>query len=108
MVAPARYEPYGLSVHEALRCAIPAVISASSGVAEQFPLELRDLLVHDVENTAELAQALLRWHENQDHYNAIAHAVANQLYSRTWDQVAAELVGVVEEQGRAVGRKCCA
>ena len=49
MVHPVRYEAYGLGVHEALCCGVPAVVSASAGVAERFPHDLRPLLLQDVE-----------------------------------------------------------
>ena len=37
LVHPARYEAYGLSVHEALCRGVPAIVSASAGVAERIP-----------------------------------------------------------------------
>ena len=43
LVAPTRYEAYGLGVHEALCCGLPAVVSADAGVAERYPAELADL-----------------------------------------------------------------
>src|SRR5436190_12266233 len=33
LVAPTRYEAYGLAVHEALCCGLPAIVSSSAGVA---------------------------------------------------------------------------
>ncbi|MCE9531237.1 MAG: glycosyltransferase family 4 protein, partial [Planctomycetes bacterium] len=45
LVAPTRYEAYGLGVHEALCCGIPAITSASAGVAEQYPGDASDLLL---------------------------------------------------------------
>ncbi len=36
LVSPTRYEPYGLNVQEALCCGVPAIVSASAGVAERY------------------------------------------------------------------------
>ena len=44
LVSPARYEAYGLNVHEAICCGLPALVSASAGVAERYPEVLTDLL----------------------------------------------------------------
>ena len=47
LVHPARYEAYGLSVREALCRGVPAIVSASAGIAEQYPSQLGDLLIAD-------------------------------------------------------------
>ena len=41
IVHPARYEAYGLSVHEAICRGVPAVVSRSAGVAELYPPDWR-------------------------------------------------------------------
>src|SRR4029079_8952236 len=68
LVHPARYEAYGLAVHEAFCCAVPAIVSASAGVAERFPNDLRPLLLHDTESAAELVTRLRTWREGKDHF----------------------------------------
>ena len=40
LVHPARYEAYGLGVHEALCRGLPAIVSAAAGIAERYPQEL--------------------------------------------------------------------
>ena len=48
LVAPTRYEAYGLGVHEAICCGLPAFVSRESGVAERYPDSLRPrLLLND-------------------------------------------------------------
>ena len=37
LVSPRGTRPYGLNVHEALCCGLPALVSASAGVAERYP-----------------------------------------------------------------------
>ena len=65
LVHPARYEAYGLGVHEALCCGLPAVVSAVAGVAERYPPDLADLLLTDPESPAELAARLRYWRANR-------------------------------------------
>ena len=47
IVAPARYEAFGQAVHEGLCCGLPAIVSASAGVAEKIPEALQPLLLGD-------------------------------------------------------------
>lgn len=94
VVHPARYEPYGLGVHEALCRGLPAIVSASAGVAERYPANLHDLLLTDPENVGELAVRLLEWRANLDSYPDRVRPFADALRSRTWDEMAAEIVAI--------------
>jgi glycosyltransferase involved in cell wall biosynthesis len=40
LVRPARYEAYGQGVHEAVCRGLPAIVSASAGIAERYPADL--------------------------------------------------------------------
>ncbi len=53
LVHPARYEAYGLAVHEALCRGLPALVTAAAGVAERYPEDLGDLLLQDPASAAE-------------------------------------------------------
>jgi glycosyltransferase involved in cell wall biosynthesis len=64
LVSPARYEPYGLNVHEAICRGVPAIVTASSGVAERYPTALADMLLPDPENADDLAERMLAWSTN--------------------------------------------
>jgi len=99
MIAPARYEPYGLGVHEALCSGIPAVVSASSGVCEKLPTELRDLVVHDESNADELARRVMAWGASRQRYRPILLGVSQSLRQWTWDRMAEEMVRVIEVAG---------
>jgi glycosyltransferase involved in cell wall biosynthesis len=61
LVSPTRYDAYGLNVHEAIAAGIPAMVTASAGVAERFPAELCDMLIRDPENSGDLVKRLLAW-----------------------------------------------
>ncbi len=96
MVHPARYEPYGLGVHEALCCGLPAVVSASAGVAERFPHDLRPLLLQDVESVGELTSRLRTWRDAKDSFRARAGAFSAALSARTWDDMSRDIVAMAK------------
>jgi glycosyltransferase involved in cell wall biosynthesis len=98
LVAPARYEPYGLGVHEALCSGTPAIASACSGVAEKYPAELRDLLLADPDDAGRLADGIVRWMADRVRYRGILQGVSQSLRSWTWDHMAEALVRAAEGQ----------
>jgi glycosyltransferase involved in cell wall biosynthesis len=99
LVAPTRYEAYGLAVQEALCCGVPALVSRAAGVAERIPAALQALLLDDPADPAELARRLRAWHAHRDAYRAAAQALSAVLRAWTWDHMAARCVDIAE--GRA-------
>jgi len=97
LVHPARYEAYGLSVREALCRGIPAIVSRSAGVAEEYPASLGDLLLTNSDDAVELVERLQRWRRNRDAFDATVALLGQRLRSRTWDDMAAEIVTAVDE-----------
>ena len=65
LIHPARYEAYGLAVHEALCRGLPALVSASAGVAERYPADLGQLLLQDPASATELTARLSAWREDE-------------------------------------------
>jgi glycosyltransferase involved in cell wall biosynthesis len=96
LAAPTRYEAYGLAVHEALCCGLPAFVSARAGVAERMPTTLSDLLIANPDDPRELGDALRRWCTGRAAYADSALAASDELRSRTWDDMAAEVLDAVE------------
>ncbi len=96
LVHPARYEAYGLSVQEALCRGLPALVTASAGVAERYTEELRDLLIDDADSAGELEERLWRWRERSDAYRTLVAPLSTSLRARTWDVMAAEIASLVE------------
>jgi glycosyltransferase involved in cell wall biosynthesis len=96
LASPTRYEPYGLNVHEALCCGLPALVSASAGVAERYPPELHALLLPDPEDAAELARRLRAWRDAGRAHDPAVAALGRCLRARTWDHCAAEIVQIVD------------
>jgi glycosyltransferase involved in cell wall biosynthesis len=97
LVHPSRYEAYGLSVHEALCHGIPAMVSASAGVAEHYGAGLRDLLIGNSDDSAELIARLLAWRRHVDDYRDRIAPLSHALRARTWDVMAQEVVDLVEQ-----------
>ncbi|MEA5575968.1 glycosyltransferase family 4 protein [Anabaena sp. UHCC 0451] len=88
LVAPTRYEAYGLGVHEALCCGLPALVSATAGVAERYPQELQDLLINNSEDIVELVARLQKWQKDKKYYKNNVSYLSEQLRSYTWDDMA--------------------
>jgi glycosyltransferase involved in cell wall biosynthesis len=97
LVAPTRYEAYGLGVHEALCCGLPALVSATAGVAERYPSYLNELLIPDPEDAADLAARLRRWREATHQYSKLVSELSEQLRSYTWDDMAKSILQKIED-----------
>ncbi len=96
VVAPTRYEAYGLAVQEALCTGIPAIVSRGAGVAERIPAPLDALLPGDPDDAGELAERLLAWRAGMADHRAAALDLSAQLRAWTWDHMAARIVDIVE------------
>jgi glycosyltransferase involved in cell wall biosynthesis len=96
LVHPARYEAYGLSVHEALCRGVPALVSASAGVAEQYPASLAELKIANPDDVSELTERLVGWHRHSDRFRTLVRPLSTTLRARTWDTMAREIVSCVE------------
>jgi glycosyltransferase involved in cell wall biosynthesis len=97
LVAPTRYEAFGLAVQEALCCGLPALVSADAGVAERLPAAMHDLLIRDPDDAAELAARLRAWRGSIHIHHDAALALSEELRSRTWDDMARLMATIVEE-----------
>jgi len=96
LVAPTRYEAYGLGVHEALCCGLPALVSATAGVAERYPSHLGDLLLPDPDDAADLAARLRRWREATHQYSKMVSTLSEELRCYTWDDMAKSILEQIE------------
>ena len=91
LVHPARYEAYGLSVHEAICRGVPAIVAKSSGVAERYPAGLSDLLLDDPNDAGELAERLSLWRRDLDRVRARVAPFADTLRGRSWNDMARDI-----------------
>jgi glycosyltransferase involved in cell wall biosynthesis len=94
LIHPARYEAYGLAVHEALCRERPAIVTASAGVAERYPSDLGQLLLHDPDSATELSSRLLTWRADRELPCRVAQFAA-RLRERSWDDMGRDIEQVV-------------
>jgi len=91
LVAPTRYEAYGLSIHEALCCGLPALASADAGVAELYPGELKELLIPNAPDVKQLVELLRLFIKPPDRVRESLAAFSTRLRMRSWFDMAAEI-----------------
>lgn len=91
LVAPARYEAYGLGVQEALCTGLPALVSAHAGVAERYPSALAELLLEDSNDVQALAASLRNWRRHHERLFEAACKLSAQLRQRTWQVMARDV-----------------
>jgi glycosyltransferase involved in cell wall biosynthesis len=91
LVHPARYEAYGLAVHEAICRGVPALVGASAGVAERYPSELSDLLITDVNDVDELRDRLTMCCRDHARFQSAVLPLSDAFRARTWDVMAREI-----------------
>lgn len=96
LIAPTRYEAYGLGVHEAICCGGGAIVTATAGVAERFPVELASLLLSDPNDPVELANKVGQWHLHRSTFQARFNQLAEVFRRRSWDDMAAHIVQAAE------------
>lgn len=96
VVAPARYEAYGLGVHEAVCCGLPAIVSSDAGVAERLP-EFEALRVRQPEDMDELAAAFKRWRRASEEWRRRTAPATERLRGWTWDDMAKQIETAMRE-----------
>jgi glycosyltransferase involved in cell wall biosynthesis len=96
LVHPARYEAYGLGVHEAVCRGIPAIVTATAGVAERYTGATRDLLIEGPVGAAGVTSALRRWRADADAWPGRFASLGASLRTRSWAAMAAEIATLVE------------
>jgi glycosyltransferase involved in cell wall biosynthesis len=99
LVSPVRYEPYGLNVQEAICCGVPAIVTASAGVAERYSAELGDFLLPDPDDAIDLARRMLRWRSDMEGAKGRIEPIARMLRGHTWDDMAQQIVALVQGAG---------
>src|SRR5262249_14743636 len=91
LVAPSRYEAYGLGVHEAICSGVPALVTREAGVAERYPLSLDTLLLDEPNDVAALAQKLEACLLHDEYYRGEVLKLSIFWRTHTWDAMAAEI-----------------
>lgn len=101
LVLPSRYEGYGRPVQEALCCGVPALVSRASGISEQYPADLNDLVIPNPEDAEDLAARLARWRASADTWRDRIRPLAAVLRAHTWRRMARQMVEIIEASGSA-------
>jgi glycosyltransferase involved in cell wall biosynthesis len=96
MVAPTRYEAFGLGVLEALCIGLPAIVSADAGVAERYPHQLKGLLLQDPNSVSELVARLESWRERTAELRNATLQLSATLRERTWETMATEIGALLQ------------
>ncbi len=106
LVSPTRYEAYGLNVQEALCRGLPAIVSAAAGIAERYPESLKELLLADPADPAELAAKLELWKARRIEFAGLAAAFGSVLRARSWDDCSAEIVALAADRSTPQRGSC--
>jgi glycosyltransferase involved in cell wall biosynthesis len=96
LVHPARYEAYGLGIHEALCREVPAIVSGVCGIAERYPRELGGLVLPDRPTAAHIVNAVRAWRAAEEAWRSRVTRFAATLRARTWDDMAGEIAALLE------------
>lgn len=96
LVHPARYEAYGLGVHEAICRGIPAVVTSIAGVTERFPPTLASLILSAPPAAEALATTLRAWRAAANTWRARVAATGDAFRNRSWDDMSAEIAAALE------------
>jgi glycosyltransferase involved in cell wall biosynthesis len=95
-VSPVRYEAYGLAAHEALCRAVPVIISATAGIVERIPPDLRDLIIPDAEDVRALETRIRLWADDPGRWRERARRASADLRGYTDEDMAARIASLVE------------
>jgi glycosyltransferase involved in cell wall biosynthesis len=96
LVAPTRYEAFGLGVLEALCTGLPALVSADAGVAERYPPELSELLLQAPTSPSALEASLRNWFGHRDRLRDATRELAARLRRRTWQTMARDIHALLD------------
>jgi glycosyltransferase involved in cell wall biosynthesis len=96
LVSPTHYDAYGLGVHEALCCGLPAFVTRCAGIAERYPADLQDLLLENPPSASDLAAKLKRWHASMPQYRQRVARFSDELRQRAWADMSADIVSLIE------------
>jgi glycosyltransferase involved in cell wall biosynthesis len=95
LVHPARYEAYGLGVHEAICRGVPAIVTAAAGVAERLPAALSPLVLPAQATAVDVTAALRCWRADPPGWRARVADLSAAFRARTWDDMAADVARAV-------------
>jgi glycosyltransferase involved in cell wall biosynthesis len=96
LVAPTRYEGYGLAIQEAVCCGLPAIVNRAAPVTERLGGGLEELMLANPENVDDVVHRLRLWRSRREHFAAAAAVVSQKLRQHSWDNMASEFIDAIE------------
>ena len=96
LVAPSRYEPYGLSIAEAVSVGLPVIATRTAGAAELLVGEMRELLLADPPSREELLSMMRRWRFKIDQYRRAGLEASGRVRAHSWAAMSASIYTLVE------------
>jgi glycosyltransferase involved in cell wall biosynthesis len=94
LVSPVRYEAYGLNVQEAICRGVPAIVSATAGIAERYGPEYLAMLLPDPEDIDDLAARLRQWRSNMPEWESRFAQFGAMFRRYGWPDMARRIVSV--------------
>lgn len=91
LISPTHNDAYGLGIHEALACGLPALVTRSAGVAERYPDDLEDLLLSDPPASEDIVRKLRRWRADMAGAKARVAPFGALLRSRAWSDMGRDI-----------------
>ena len=98
LISPTFSEAYGLGVHEAICCGLPAFVTRTAGVAERYPDDLSDLLLDAPPTPADLARRLRKWRSAMPMFKERVAGFCEVLRQRTWADMCFEIANLMNIQ----------
>jgi glycosyltransferase involved in cell wall biosynthesis len=96
LVSPARYEAYGLAIQEALVAGVPALMSATAGIASSVETAIPSLIVSEHEDPKTWAAAIRHAMRDLPSLRSSVAKLGASLAQRSWQDMAADLVREAE------------
>jgi glycosyltransferase involved in cell wall biosynthesis len=105
LISPVRYEAYGLNVQEAICRGIPAMVSASAGVAERYESDFTSMLIAEPGDVGGVVQSLLAWRSKMESWKTRFRPFGDLLRSRSWRDTAIDIVSIANSEDQKVERR---
>jgi glycosyltransferase involved in cell wall biosynthesis len=96
LVAPSRYEPYGLNIAEAVSSGLAVIATETAGACERISGSLREILITAPPSARDLVAKLEVWAEDPDKYRAAAVAASTAMRAYDWNAMSAKIYEMVE------------
>ncbi|HTR61499.1 MAG TPA: glycosyltransferase family 4 protein [Candidatus Binataceae bacterium] len=99
MVAPTRYEGYGLAIKEAVCTGLPTIVTRTTPIAEQMVGAFDEIMISDPESAEEVANRLRICFSRLSNLRHEAALLSTRLRRWRWKDMAAKIVEIIESCG---------